>query len=415
MLHCPNPPPVTVVLDPYDDVVHTRAALASHAPHDGRITVHPTPGTDAAIALAYDILAALGKPVPLDGYHQIDPAPAWSIAAAWILATPVTHLTLLRAHLLTPHRFKSLLALRRRTGVRLVLVCHHRAMRAFLERELQQVDHTIAEASALLPEAEPSAPGRRAPGPLRPLANRWIALPALTTLTADEDPANPCQCAAPMAAERDFFPPVIPALTETEVAWRLHRATAHPHVAAQLATAVFTAASTTQLDTVHVHDLAQDGTALTLHDHGLRRGCMTHHVPTWARPLLRAAALIWRIEAGTNGPLFTDPMDSTGLPSLTAFAESCKLRPPQPPRPKRRRPRKGTAPAPKPPENTIWPVCTVHYRRPWAAPGPERMYGCPYPPPHTQRTIDRRKKGWLPPDYGLRELQPPRWELEPSR
>ncbi|MEW2418891.1 hypothetical protein AB0953_35205, partial [Streptomyces sp. NPDC046866] len=174
MLHCPNPPPVTVVLDPYDDVIHTRAALASHAPHDGRITVHPTPGTDSVIALAYDILAALGKPVPLDGYRQLDTAPAWSIAAAWILATPITHLTLLRAHLLTPHRFKELLVLRRRTGVRLVLVCHHRAMRAFLERELQQVEHTITEASALLPAPEPATPSQQAPGPLRPLANRWI-------------------------------------------------------------------------------------------------------------------------------------------------------------------------------------------------------------------------------------------------
>ncbi|MFE3527005.1 hypothetical protein ACFXOD_36620 [Streptomyces sp. NPDC059161] len=64
MLDCPNPPPVTVVLDPYDDVVHTRAALAAHAPHHGRLTVHPTPGADAAIALAHDILAALGKPSP---------------------------------------------------------------------------------------------------------------------------------------------------------------------------------------------------------------------------------------------------------------------------------------------------------------------------------------------------------------
>jgi hypothetical protein len=413
MLHCPNPPPVTVVLDPYDDVVHTRAALASHAPYDGRITVHPTPGTDSAIALAYDILAALGKPVPLDGYRQLDTAPAWSIAAAWILATPITHLTLLRAHLLTPHRFKDLLALRRRTGVRLVLVCHHRAMRAFLERELQQVEHTITEASALLPAPEPATPGRQAPGPLRPLANRWIGLPALTTLIADDEPASPCQCAAPMAAERDFFPPVMPPLTEAEVAWRLHRATAHPYLAAQLATAVFTAACTTQLDTVHVHDLALDGSTVTLHDHGLRRGCMTHIVPTWARPLLRAAALLWRLKAGTNGPLFTDPLGSTGLPPLTAFAESCKLRPPQPPRPKRRR-RKGTTPASKPHQETVWPVCTVHYRRPWAAPEPERMYGCPYPPPHTQRTIDRRKKGWLPPDYGLRELQSPHWLLEPS-
>ncbi len=116
-----------------------------------------------------------------------------------------------------------------------------------------------------------------------------------------------------MAADRDFFPPVMPSLTEMEVAWRLHRATAHPYLAAQLATAVFTAASTTQLDTVHVHDLASDGTTLTLHDHGLRRGCMTHHVPAWARPLLRAAAFIWRLKVGTNEPLFTDPIGSTGL------------------------------------------------------------------------------------------------------
>ncbi|WP_051859702.1 hypothetical protein [Streptomyces xanthophaeus] len=244
MLDCPDPPPVTVVLDPYDDVVHTRAALASHAPQHGRLTVHPTPGTDAAIALAYDVLAALGKPVPLAGYRYLDPAPAWSIAAAWILATPITHLTLLRAHLLTPHRFKDLLALRRRTGVRLVLVCHHRSMRAFLERELRQVDHVVAEASALLPQAEPAVLDRQVPRAARPLANRWIALPALTTLKAFDEATGPCRCAAPLAADRDFFPPVMPPVTEAEVAWRLQRATAHPYLAAQLATAVFTAAST---------------------------------------------------------------------------------------------------------------------------------------------------------------------------
>lgn len=300
MLDCPNPPPVTVVLDPHDDVVHTRAALASHAPQHGRLTVHPTPGTDAAIALAYDVLAALSKPVPLAGYRHLDLGPAWSIAAAWILAIPITHLTLLRAHLLTPHRFRALLTLRRRTGVRLVLVCHHRAVRAFLERELRQVDHSIAEASALLPEAEPAVPERQAPHTARPLANRWISLPALTTLKALDDSTGPCRCAAPMAADRDFFPPVMPPVTEAEVAWRLHRATAHPYLAAQLATATFTAASTTQLATAHVRDLGPDGTTITLHDHGLRRGCMTHPVPDWARPLLRAAALLWRIGAGTG-------------------------------------------------------------------------------------------------------------------
>ncbi|MFD6418117.1 hypothetical protein [Streptomyces sp. NPDC060194] len=155
--------------------------------------------------------AAVGKPVPLDGYHQLDPAPVWLITAAWILATPVTHLTLLRAHLLTPHRFKCLLAVRRRTGVRLVLVCHHRAVRVFLEREFQQVEHTVAEASALLPEASvllpeasvllpegfvllseagPAAPARRVSEALCPLANRWIGLPVLTTFLADDDPAG---------------------------------------------------------------------------------------------------------------------------------------------------------------------------------------------------------------------------------
>ncbi|WP_328723561.1 hypothetical protein OHT52_31350 [Streptomyces sp. NBC_00247] len=405
MLDCPNPPPVTVVLDPYDDVVHTRAALASHAPQHGRLTVHPTPGTDAGIALAYDILAALDKPVPLAGHHYLDPAPVWSVVAAWILATPITHLTLLRAHLLTPHRFKDLLTLRRRTEVRLVLVCHHRALRAFLERELRQLDHRVAEASALLPEAEPATVERQASQAARPLANRWISLPALTTLRAFEETVSPCRCAAPMAQDRDFFPPVMPPVTEAEVAWRLHRATAHPYLAAQLATAVFTAASTTQLATAHVRDLAPDGTTVTLHGRGPRRGCMTHTVPAWASPLLRAAALHWSLGTGTSGPLFSDPLGDEGTPSLTAFAEDCKLRPPQPPRPKPRGSRRGTTPGPKQPVKTIWPVCTAHYEHSLAEAEPDLMQGCPYPPPHTRKTIERRKKGWLPPDYGLRELR----------
>ncbi|MFF4323716.1 hypothetical protein [Streptomyces sp. NPDC001568] len=405
MLDCPNPPPVTVILDPHDDVVHTRAALASHAPHEGRLTVHPTPGVDSAVALAHDILAALNKPVPLNSHRPLDPAPAWTTAAAWILATPITHLTLLRAHLLTPHRFKDLLALRRRTGIRLVLVCHRRAMRPFLERELRQVEHHIAEASALLPEAEPAAPQPQTPPTARPLANRWISLPALTTLKTFDETASPCRCTAPMATDQDFYPPAMPPVTEAEVARRLHRATAHPHLAAKLATAIFTAASTTQLDTAHVRDLGPDGTTITLHDHGLRQGCMTHPVPAWARPLLRAAALLWSIETGTNGSLFNNPLESNDTPSLTTLAESCKLRPPQPPRPKRRRTRSRTPQRSKEPVKTIWPVCTAHYRRSWGIPEPDLMQGCPYPPPHTAKTIDRKKNGWMPPDYGLRELR----------
>lgn len=181
---------------------------------------------------------------------------------------------------------------------------------------------------------------------------------------------------------------------------------AHPFLVAQLATAAFTAASTTQLATAHVRDLAPDGTTITLHDHGLRQGCMTHVVPAWARPLLRAAALLWRIGSDTSGPLFSDPLGSEGLPSLTAFAEECKLRPPQPPRPKLRRSRRGMVMGAREPVGTVWPVCTAHFGLSWAVKEPDLMRGCPYPPPHTRKTIERRKRGWLPPDYGLRGLRP---------
>ncbi|MFJ5035421.1 hypothetical protein ACIQB5_47115 [Streptomyces sp. NPDC088560] len=389
MLICDNPPPVTVVLDPGDDLVHTRAALAAHAPEDGRLTVHPTPGTDSALTLAYDVLAALDKPVPLAGYRQLDTAPAWTLAAAWILATRTSHLMLLRAHFLTPHRLRAVFQLRQRTGLRVTLVCHTRHVPAPLERALAVVPHLMAEATALLPAADPPATTPSAPAPRRPLANRWLNLPALTTLSAFDSATRPCQCTAPMAADRDFFAPVLPALTEAEVAHRLHRATAHPHLAAQLATAVFTAASTTQLATAHVRDLAPDASTITLHDDGLRQGCMTHHVPAWARPLLLAAAFAWRIASGTSGPLFTDPLGSTGLPYLTGFAESCKLRPPQPPRPKRR---KGSRAPAKPPE-TIWPFSPAHYALSWAMREPDLMYGCPHPPPHTRRTIEAHKRG----------------------
>ncbi|MDX2854223.1 hypothetical protein PV342_38545 [Streptomyces sp. PA03-3a] len=194
----------------------------------------------------------------------------------------------------------------------------------------------------------------------------------------------------------------MPALTETEVAYRLHSATAHPHLAAHLATAIFTATSTTQLDTAHLHDLAPDASTLTLHDDGLHQGCMTHHVPTWARSLLLAAAFTWRIASGTIGPLFTDPLGSTGLPYLTRFAESCKLRPPQPPRPKRR---KGSR-RPAKQQETIWPFSPAHYALSWAMREPDLMQGCPHPPPHTRRTIAAYKKGWPPPDYGPRPIRP---------
>ncbi|MFF4012305.1 hypothetical protein [Streptomyces sp. NPDC001717] len=374
MLTCPNLPPVTLVMDPRDDAAHTRAALAAHSLPKGRATIHPTPGTDSTLILALDVLAALGKPVPLTGYWRSDLFPAWTLCAAWILALPVTDLTVLRAHLLHARGLADLLALRACTGVRLTLVCHHRRPPAVLERALARTEHQLVDAEAVLSEQGESADDEgSASGALR---GRWISLPALTTLLSWEDSPG-CACTAPPTGECGFAPPALPDLTTKEVARRLHTGTAHPHLAAQLATACFTAASMSQLDTARVRDAALDGGTITLHDaHNVRQGCMTHTVPPWARPLLQAAVFAHLLATDTSsGKLFTDPFDARRLPRLTDFAEQLKLRPPQPPRPKRR---KNTCRKLSPP--TVWPLSNAHHYLPWFM--PEDMKGCPQPPGH---------------------------------
>lgn len=384
--------PVTLVWDRFDDLPHTLTALEAHNPGQGRITLHPTPGTDSLTALAWDVLAALGKPVPLTCYRLHDTDAPWAITAAWTLACGITHLTVLRAHLLNSARLHALLTLRARTGLHLALVCHQHRIPAVLERALRTVPHRIADATAALPGP---APGRSDTLPptvpadpvscpsARPLAGRWLNLPALTTLAAVDGDEPRCRCTAPTAEQRGFHPPVLPALTAAEVALRLRTATAHPHLAAALATACFTAASMTQLGTVHLTDLAPGAETITLHDSlGQRQFCMRHPVPPWARPLLLAAVYLQRLTR-TDLPLLTeDPLQGSGLPGLTGFAEACKLRPPQPPRPKRTRSRRARRTGSASPEPaTIWPLCSAHYHFRWAM--TEQMDGCPQPPDHT--------------------------------
>ena len=61
------------------------------------------------------------------------------------------------------------------------------------------------------------------------------------------------------------------------------------------------------------------------------QGCMTHPVLDGPRLLLKAAALAWSIDAGINGPLFSDPLGSAAeLPPPTDLTESCTPRPPRP-------------------------------------------------------------------------------------
>lgn len=287
---------------------------------------------------------------------------------------------MLRAHLLTPRRIDDLLSLRARTGIRLALVCHRRTMPSALERALRTVPHHLADATAVLPETdlEPDPHPPRHPAP-RPLANRWINLPALTTLASVDDHQRRCRCTPRLARDRNFHPPRMPPATAAEVAYRLPAATAHPHLAAALAAAVVTAASTTQLDTAHRADLAADASTLALHDpNGLRTGCLTHPVPPWARPVLLAAAYLHMLApADSDTPLFASPFADTGLPYVTDVAEACKLRPPQPPRPRRRR-----GARPRLPQETVWPVSNAHHHSPWAVEAD--MLGCPPPPPHTR-------------------------------
>ncbi|MFD4051739.1 hypothetical protein ACFWSF_40930, partial [Streptomyces sp. NPDC058611] len=115
---------------------------------------------------------------------------------------------------------------------------------------------------------------------------------------------------------------------------------------------------------------------LALHDrHNVRHGCMTHPVPAWAQPLLRAAAFTHLLTTGVRGsPLFTDPLGAHGLPYLRDFAEQLKLRPPQPPLPRRKTRRR------QQPAATIWPVSGAHHTWRWTA--EENMQGCPQPPGH---------------------------------
>jgi hypothetical protein len=188
------------------------------------------------------------------------------MAAAWILATSATHLTVLRAHLLDRRRLRDLLDLRSRTGVRLTLVCHRGTVPAPMERALAPAGYRLAQACAVLPGVHDPSVSQLPP--YRPLAGRWLPLSALTTLVAVDGRDRRCRCTAPAAQARGFHPPQMRASVAEEIAHRLHAATAHPHLAAELATAVFTAASTTQLATVHPGDLAPRGH----HDHPPRPG-----------------------------------------------------------------------------------------------------------------------------------------------
>ncbi|MFE2519452.1 hypothetical protein [Streptomyces mirabilis] len=328
-------PPVVLVLDQYDDASHTHTALAAHAPAAGRITLHPGPGTTSDTALAHDLLAALGKPPLLPGRYPPGRQPAWEAATAWIHAMPAARLTVLRAHRLTTRRLERLLRLRAITGIGLTLVCHRPHPPTALHQALHAVPHTITSdldtaRSHYYDGASTASVSIPGPAPLpRPPTVRWMTLPALDRLVS-YDVIRPCtgRCAPAPIAWKQRPPPQPPTdATAQEITRRIHRATAHPRLAAALVATLLTGASFQQLLTVRTDDLGPDAATLAFHDPArYTDGCATHPTPSWARPFLRAAACFAAL-TGSQG-LLARPDER---PHLLRVAESAKLRPAQPP------------------------------------------------------------------------------------
>lgn len=311
------PPCVAVVLDPDDDVVHTHTALAAHHPSSGRITLHPGPGTTSETGLAHDLLAALGKPPLLPGRFPGGRQPAWEAAAAWMTALPVNRLTVLRAHRLTARRAMRLLQLRALTGIHLTLVCHRPHLPAALHQALRTADYSVTadfEAARRHYYGPPVTEPPPADEPAGP-ASRWLTLPPLDRLLSYDSP-RPCSvpCKPPPIAWRHRPPPApLTAHTAQRVAHRLHAATAHPRLAAALATALFTGASLQQLGTARLRDYDDAAAMLALHDRArYTDGCAAYPVPLWAGIFLRAAACFTRLLSGEDQEL------------LSAYSSMCR-------------------------------------------------------------------------------------------
>ncbi|MFJ3928533.1 hypothetical protein [Streptomyces sp. NPDC090022] len=333
----PATPRLAVVLDAGDDAAFTHSALAAHAPHAGRITLHPAPGTTSDTALAGDLLFALGKPAHLPGRFPHGRPPLWEAASAWTSALAVTRLTVLRAHLLDDRRLQRLLALWRQTGIHLTLVVHRPRLTAALDRTLAGLPHTrttILAAARALYGNDPAPPTDAGPAAAVTVGTgvepeRWLTLSPLDRLVSYDSP-SPCtgSCSPDLIdwKHRPSPTPLTPAQAE-EAARRIHTVTAHPQLAAALAATLFTGASFQQLATARSDDFHDAPALLALHDQArFTDGCATHPVPPWAIVFLRAATRYAHLTQATY--LLAGPGER---PAVLRLAEAAGLRPPQPP------------------------------------------------------------------------------------
>lgn len=175
---------VRVLLDPGDQVRVSVGLLERHDPAGGLVVVHPTPGQCGLAAIAHDVLAALGRSIRrLKAERLAGPAPAGRAVLAWLLADQIQDLVVLRADRLSAAGWDWLLAVGRRTGTRLLLICHVQTIPPALADVLEGTTHEIVTD---LCRALPGQPGRApatihsvlAPAPetvdLPPYANEQI-------------------------------------------------------------------------------------------------------------------------------------------------------------------------------------------------------------------------------------------------
>jgi hypothetical protein len=140
----PGRPVVRVLLDPGDQVRVSVGLLERHDPAGGLVVVHPTPGLSSLAAIAHDVLAALGRSIRrLKAERLAGSAQAGRAVVAWLVADQIEDLVVLRADRLSAAGWDWLLAVCRRTGTRLLLICHVQAVPPALAEVLEGTTHEI--------------------------------------------------------------------------------------------------------------------------------------------------------------------------------------------------------------------------------------------------------------------------------
>ncbi|MFF4590441.1 hypothetical protein [Streptomyces sp. NPDC001388] len=164
----PATPPVTLLLDAYDDRTIHHAAYQRAHPIRGRITTDPTPHTNSLAYLALDLLRAMDR----DSFSRPDAErmstdPAWRAVTCWTLTTGLEEAIVLRAHHLSPERLKRLATWRAETGIRLTLIAHtptpadeQRLNERLTAAELTDLT-TVRGTDAIVNAIGPAATGRR--------------------------------------------------------------------------------------------------------------------------------------------------------------------------------------------------------------------------------------------------------------